>query len=88
MSSPACADGYDTPAQQREDSTTFMVASTFIVAGSRSVQAAGGPGAPKRRHGYEHSSSNGIELDTVGRQFEPYRCGVTWALRWDVPEQL
>ena len=24
MSSPACADGYDTPAQQREDSTTFM----------------------------------------------------------------
>ena len=26
MSSPACADGYDTPAQQREDSTTFMVA--------------------------------------------------------------
>ena len=25
MSSPACADGYDTPAQQREDSTTFMV---------------------------------------------------------------
>ena len=26
MSSPACADGYDTPAQQREDSTTFIVA--------------------------------------------------------------
>ena len=26
MSSPACADGYDTPAQQHEDSTTFMVA--------------------------------------------------------------
>ena len=25
MSSPACADGYDTPAQQREDSTTFVV---------------------------------------------------------------
>ena len=24
MSSPACADGYDTPAQQREDPTTFM----------------------------------------------------------------
>ena len=24
MSSPACADGYDTPAQQREDSTTFI----------------------------------------------------------------
>ena len=24
MSSPACADGYDMPAQQREDSTTFM----------------------------------------------------------------
>ena len=24
MSSPACAEGYDTPAQQREDSTTFM----------------------------------------------------------------
>ena len=30
---------------------------------------------------------NGIELDTVGRQFEPYRrhpCGVTWDV---VPEQ-
>ena len=26
MSSPACADGYDTPAKQREDSTTFMAA--------------------------------------------------------------
>ena len=25
MSTPACAEGYDTPAQQREDSTTFMV---------------------------------------------------------------
>ena len=25
MSSPACADGYDMPAQQREDSTTFML---------------------------------------------------------------
>ena len=24
MSSPACVEGYDTPAQQREDSTTFM----------------------------------------------------------------
>ena len=30
MSSPACADGYDTPAQQREDSTTFM--SIMIIA--------------------------------------------------------
>ena len=30
MSSPAaCADGYDTPAQQREDSTTFMVAKVW-----------------------------------------------------------
>ena len=30
---------------------------------------------------------NGIELDTVGRQFEPYRwrpCAVTWDV---VPEQ-
>ena len=30
---------------------------------------------------------NGIELDTVGRQFEPYRwrpCGVTWDV---VPKQ-
>ena len=26
MSSPARVEGYDTPAQQREDSTTFMVA--------------------------------------------------------------
>ena len=26
MSSHACADGYDTPAQQREDKTTFMAA--------------------------------------------------------------
>ena len=26
MSSPACAEGYDAPAQQREDSTNFMVA--------------------------------------------------------------
>ena len=25
MSSPAIADGYDTPAQQREDSTPFML---------------------------------------------------------------
>ena len=25
MSSPACADGYNTPAQQREDATFFMV---------------------------------------------------------------
>ena len=35
MSSPACAEGYDTPAQQREDSTTFMVAkvSWVIVTG-------------------------------------------------------
>ena len=30
MSSPACADGYDTPAQQREDSTTFMVAKVSL----------------------------------------------------------
>ena len=29
MSSPACADGYDTPAQQREDSTTFMLSQSL-----------------------------------------------------------
>ena len=33
---------------------------------------------------------NGIELDTIGRQFEPYRrrpCGVTWN-QWEVvPKQ-
>ena len=31
MSSPACAEGYDTPAQQREDSTTFMVTVICII---------------------------------------------------------
>ena len=40
MSSPACADGYDTPSQaesqQREDSTTFMVAKvSSLAAGSK-----------------------------------------------------
>ena len=29
MSSPACAEGYDTPAQQREDSTTFMLSRSW-----------------------------------------------------------
>ena len=32
MSSPACADGNDTPAQQREDSTTFMDSESTIAA--------------------------------------------------------
>ena len=44
MSSPACADGYDTPAQKREDSTTFMVAkvrSTDIRSRKRSRRQAG-----------------------------------------------
>ena len=44
MSSPACADGYDTPAQKREDSTTFMVAkvrSTDIRSRKRSRLQAG-----------------------------------------------
>ena len=36
MSSPACADGYDTPAQQREDPTTFMVAKVTEFDGSES----------------------------------------------------
>ena len=31
MSSPACADGYNTPAQQREDSTTFMTRSFLLL---------------------------------------------------------
>ena len=44
MSSPACADGYDTPAQQREDSTTFMVAKV-------SWTGAGRPGPDGRRGG-------------------------------------
>ena len=30
MSIPACAEGYDTPAQQRKDSTTFVVAKVSL----------------------------------------------------------
>ena len=37
MSSAACADGYDTPAQQREDSTAFMVAKVSSPAGGVQV---------------------------------------------------
>ena len=54
MSSPACADGYDTPAQQREDSTTFMVAKVVnpgphwhrgLVLGPRAPRVRLGPGS-------------------------------------------
>ena len=44
MSSPACADGYDTPAQQREDSTTFMVAKVSWMA--HNIMAARTAAAP------------------------------------------
>ena len=41
---PACADGYDTPAQQREDSTTFMVAKVSRASGVKLVLCGHGKG--------------------------------------------
>ena len=42
MSSPPRAEGYDTPAQQREDSTTFMVAKVglrcLLIAGASCIR--------------------------------------------------
>ena len=54
MSSPACADGYDTPAQQREDSTTFMLSKgrsdvTTETREERAVPAAGQLSRPPER---------------------------------------
>ena len=51
MSSPACADGYDTPAQQREDSTTFMLShnlSQTPLANRRLTVTVSGAGRPGR----------------------------------------
>ena len=54
MSSPARAEGYDTPAKQREDSTTFMVSTTFMIVTpgrtrTRDLGHRDGPGVHPRR---------------------------------------
>ena len=49
MSSPACADGYDTPAQQREDSTTFMQGARAAPAVTVSSSPRPGQAALRRR---------------------------------------
>ena len=57
MSSPACADGYDTPAQQREDSTTFMNLKKARFLQDRDSGFMSGASLAPQRHGPEHRTA-------------------------------